>query len=106
MKTINLSFIIYYLTNTTVNVLDKAFIRTNNIQYLHKYYNNMMPSVFNTSALLYLIYKDESLCVCLCVCLLPMEFHTVGPRMLKFCMGPPLDPRQVIGYVSTPGDHP
>ena len=53
-----------------------------------------------------LIYKDESLCVCLFVCLLPMEIHTVGPRMLKFCMGLSFDPRQVVGYVSTPGDHP
>ena len=34
----------------------------------------------------HLIYKVESVCVCVCVS--GIEIHTVGPILTKFCRGP------------------
>ncbi len=35
----------------------------------------------------YLIYKGESVFVCVCVCVSGIEIHTIGPILTKFGMG-------------------
>jgi len=50
-------------------------------------------------ALINLIYKGESVCVCVS----GIEIHIVGPILTKFGMGASLYRGQVIGYVSAPG---
>ena len=53
-------------------------------------------------ALINLIYKGESVCVCVS----GIKIHIVGPILTKFGMGASLYRGQVIGYVSAPGVDP